>query len=145
MKRLIRLFLLFLVLSFGTNAVAQNKLLITDIQIKSNEMNKFERFADKEANVASDLPVTIALFKDRNLTYYSCFHLTERGKKYRVVNHDFVVHNGERFKGDKQTLKYKKTAGVRGRISGISEQQIVFDKDLERSIQLIYRFEIILD
>ena len=108
-------------------------------------MEKFERFADKQANVASDLPVTITLYKDQYMTYYTCFHMTERGKKYRLVNHDYIIYNGERYKGEKQVLKYKKTEGIRGRISGVSEQNITFNKDLDRSVQMVYRFELVLD
>lgn len=146
-KPLIKLFLLVLSCSFlaVAPAQAQYKLLLTEVQIKTEAMEKFERFADKQANIASDLPISIPLYKDNELTYYTCFHLTERGKKYRLVNHDYVVYNDERHKGKRQVLKYKKQDNIRGRITGVSEQDIEFNPELGRSIRMVYRFELVLE
>ncbi len=145
MKNLIKALLLTVIVFGSCQVMGQNKLLITEIQIKSETMNKFERFTDKEANVSSDLPVSIALFKDQDITYYACFVLKERGNKFRLVNQDFVMYEDDKEKGDRQVLKYKKTEGVRGRITGTSEQSITFDDDLGRTINMVYRFEIVLD
>ncbi len=145
MKQPIKITLLVLALALASQVNAQNKLVLTDLQIRTEATDSFEKFADKQANLASDLPVTVALYKDKDLTYYTCFHLTERGKKFRLVNHDFVVYNDKRIKGERQVLKYKKTEGVRGRITGLSEQNIEFNPSLGRSIQVIYRFELVLD
>lgn len=146
MKQPIKIFLLLLFVFLGSEQLmAQYKLVLSEVQIRTREVGKFEKYADKEGNMTSDLPVRILLYKDNDVSYYACFHLVERGRRFRLVNHDYLIHNETQYKGERQKIKYKHTEGVNGRIAGVSEQDITFNPDLNYGIQVIYRFELVLD
>jgi hypothetical protein len=146
MKQPIKIFLLLFFVFIGTEELmAQYKLVLSEVQIRTKETGKFEKFADKVANMTSDMPIRILIYKNSDVSYYACFHLTERGRRFRLINHDYLIHNDDPIKGEPQKIKYKHTEGVKGRIAGVSEQNITFNPGLNYGIQVVYRFDLLLD
>lgn len=123
-------------------AQAQHELLLTDIQIAAAG-ERFGKYADKTANLASDLPATVLLYKDNHLSYYACFELVQRGKKMKLRMQDYVVYDGNEHRGEKTVVKRKMKSKVLDRIAGVSEQKIVYNDALELAISVIYRYEVL--
>jgi hypothetical protein len=145
MKQLLKVFLTLIILSAATLAAnAQYKLKLTDLQIKTEEAGKYEKYADKEANMTSDLPINLLLFKNNDVSYYTCFFLAERGKKFRLVSQEYVMHNGTKYKGERQVIKYKIEKDRNGRLVGVSEQDITYNKNLNRTIHVVFRYELLI-
>lgn len=125
--------------SYGQGA----RLKITDIQIAENS-GRYERYADKEANLSSDVPITVLMFRENNVSYYTNFLFTQRGRKLRLKISDYVIYNDEKISGQTQKLKQRITEDLDDeRMVGVREETLTYDAELENGIRVVFRFEVL--
>ena len=136
------LFTAFILIS-GSALNAQSKLLITDVKIGKGD-SKFENYSDKTANLASDIPVTILLYRENNVSYYSCFLYTQRGRRLKLVVQDYVLYGDEKINTDRQVIRQRMDATIdTERMMGVTEEQVLYNKDSGAKLRVIYRFELL--
>jgi hypothetical protein len=122
---------------------AQTKLLITDVRIARGD-GKYDYYSNKSANMASDVPVTVLLYRENNVSYYSTFVYTQRGRRLKLVVQNYVMYGDDKVKGDKQVIRQKMDADLdTERMMGFTEEEIVYQPDLENKLRVIYRFELL--
>jgi hypothetical protein len=132
-----------LVLVASTLLSAQTKLLITDVRIARGD-GKYDYYSNKSANMASDVPVTVLLYRENNVSYYSTFVYTQRGRRLKLVVQNYVMYGDEKVKGDKQVIRQKMGADLdTERMMGFTEEEIVYQPDLGNKLRVIYRFELL--
>ncbi len=132
----------FLALFIASNLNAQAKLLITDVRIAKGDSH-YDTYSNKSANIASDVPVTVLLYRENNVSYYACFHYTQRGRKLKLTIEDYVMYGDERVKTDKQVVKQRMDDDLdTERMIGYTEEEIVYNPDVGNKLRVIYRFEL---
>jgi hypothetical protein len=132
----------FSILLMASGLRAQAKLLITDVRIAKGDSN-YETYSNKSANIASDVPVTVLLFRENNVSYYACFHYTQRGRKLKLTIEDYVMYGDEKIRTDKQVVKQRMDDDLdTERMMGVTEEEIVYNPDVGNKLRVIYRFEL---
>ncbi|MCA6078567.1 hypothetical protein LDX50_27080 [Fulvivirga sp. 1062] len=127
----------------GMEVKAQSKLLITDVKIARGD-GKYENYSDKVANMASDIPVTIMLYRENDVSYYACFLYTQRGKKLKLKVQDYVLYGESRVNTKKQVIRQRMGSKFETeRMMGVTEEEVIYNKDLGNKLRIIYRFELL--
>ena len=127
----------------GNSLQAQSKLLLTDVKIARGD-GRYENYSDKTANLASDIPVTILLYRDNDISYYASFIYTQRGKKLKLAVQDYVVYGDEKIMTKKQVIRQRMDEDLdMERMMGFTEEEIVYNPDLGNKLRVIYRFELL--
>ena len=136
---LFSLCLLFSISAFGQGA----RLLLTDIQIAENS-GRYERYADKEANLFSDVPVTILLYRENDVSYYASYLFTQRGKKLKLKISDYIVYQDKKIPGEVQVFKQKIHDDLDDeRMVGVRDEEMVFNEEMDARIRVVYRIEVL--
>jgi len=139
----VRYILIFLILCMAGIAHAQTKLLITDVRIARGD-GSYQTYSNKSANMASDVPVTVLLYRENNVSYYACFLYTQRGRKLKLTIQDYVLYGDEKVKSDKQVVRQRMDHDLDNeRMMGFTEEEIVYNPDLGNKLRIIYRFELL--
>ncbi|MEJ2005169.1 MAG: hypothetical protein P8X57_09440 [Cyclobacteriaceae bacterium] len=143
LKKAVRVIISLSILMLLTTGLhAQSKLMITDVRIAQDNGN-YQTYSNKSANMASDVPITVLLYRDNNISYYACFHYTQRGKKLKLTVQDHVVYGDEKIKTDKQVVRQRMDDDLdTERMIGYTEEEIVYNEDLGSKLRVIYRFEL---
>ncbi len=143
LKKIVTAGLLLIVILASSALKAQSKLLITDVKIARGD-GKFENYSDKVANMASDIPVSILLYRENDVSYYACFLYTQRGKKLKLRVQDYVVYGDSRVSTKKQVIRQRMGDLLETeRMMGVTEEQVIYNKSLGNKLRIIYRFELI--
>jgi hypothetical protein len=129
---------------FSFNASGQGaKLLLTDIQIAENA-GRYERYADKEANLFSDVPITILLYRENNVSYYASYLFTQRGRKLKLKISDYIVYRDKKIPGETQVFKQKIHDDLEDeRMVGVRDEEMVYDEAMDGKIRVVYRIEVL--
>lgn len=138
---------LFTILLFGVSfldAQAQGaKLLVTDIQI-ANNAGRYEKYADKEANLSSDIPITLLIYRENNVSYYATFLFTQRGKKLRLKISDYLTYNDQKVNGESHWVKHKISNRIDDeRMAGVRDEEIVYDEAMDGKVRIVFRYEVL--
>ncbi|WP_225699424.1 hypothetical protein [Fulvivirga sedimenti] len=143
LKKIIIICLLLVMSITGMEVKAQSKLLITDVKIARGD-GKYENYSDKVANMASDIPVTIMLYRENDVSYYACFLYTQRGKKLKLKVQDYVLYGESRVNTKKQVIRQRMGSKFETeRMMGVTEEEVIYNKDLGNKLRIIYRFELL--
>jgi len=143
LKKIIIICLLLVMSLTGMEVKAQSKLLITDVKIARGD-GKYENYSDKVANMASDIPVTIMLYRENDVSYYACFLYTQRGKKLKLKVQDYVLYGESRVNTKKQVIRQRMGSKFETeRMMGVTEEEVIYNKDLGNKLRIIYRFELL--